>query len=222
MENEFPGNSNAEKQPSKKAAQQPKEVKKVVTGEVVTRKKPLGRKVKEFVVGDDSKSVIQWIWSDVLIPGVKDTIFEAATGGLERRMFGESRRRRIGAGPMGAGGLFGNVTYNAYNRYSGASSTLRPDPRQQQAMPNRRGRANRKDIGEIILSTRVECTEVLDQMIAIIAQYDAVTLADLWEMLNTTGEFTDEKWGWTDLMGADVIKVHEGYLLDLPAPVSLD
>lgn len=79
-----------------------------------------------------------------------------------------------------------------------------------------------RDLAEIIFETRVEATEVLDAMIAIIAQYDAVTVADLWELLGRTGEPTDERWGWTELLGADVAKVHEGYLLDLPRPSALD
>lgn len=222
MATEFPGNSNVEKQPAKKAAAKPpKKVEKVTTGAVVTRKKPLGKKMKEFVVGDDSKSVVSYIWFDVLIPGARDMVFDAFSQGLERKLYGEVRSARRGrAGALGT--VFGNATYNAYNRYSASSTSLRPDPRQQQTMPNRRGRAQMRDLAEIVLASRVEATEVLDAMIAIIDQYETVSVADLWDLIGVTGEPTDEKWGWTDLIGADVIKVHEGYLLDLPRPGSLD
>jgi hypothetical protein len=221
MATEFPGNSNSDKGPEKKApAKPPKKVEKITTGVVVTRKKPLGRKVKEFIVGDDSKSVLQYMIHDVVIPGIRDTVFESVTQGFEKRLYGEVRGgRRRGGSAMGQ--IFGNATYNAYNRYSASSSTLRPDPRQQ-GTPNRRGRAQQRDLAEIIFETRVEATEVLDAMIAIMDQYGNVSVPDLWDLIGRTGEPTDEKWGWTDLVGTDIVKVHEGYLLDLPRPSALD
>ena len=89
-------------------------------------------------------------------------------------------------------------------------------------MPNRRGRAQVRDLAELIFENRAEATEVLDAMIAIADQYQAVTIADLWDLLGRTGEPTDENFGWVDLIGTDVVKVHEGYLLDLPRPHALD
>lgn len=74
---------------------------------------------------------------------------------------------------------------------------------------------------DILFPTRAEATDALDQMIAIIAQYDVVTVADLFESVGVTGEFTDENWGWTDLRGADVQRINEGYVLDLPRPAPI-
>lgn len=220
MTNEFPGNSHQDKeQHTAKAAKPAKKVEKIVSGAVVTRKKPLGRKIKEFIVGDDSKSVVQYVWQDILVPSARDMVFDAFTSGVERKMYGEVRRGRRGGSAVQQ--MFGNATYNAYNRYSASSSSLRPpDPRQQ--MPNRRGRAQIRDLQELIFENRVEATEVLDAMIAIADQYNAVTVADLWDLLGRTGEPTDENFGWTDLVGTDIVKVHEGYLLDLTRPGALD
>jgi len=222
MENQFPGNSHQDKEkPTAKKAAPEKKVEKIVTGEVVQRKKPLGKKFKEFIVGDDSKSVIHWIWGDVLVPGAKDVVYDALTGGLEKRMFGEARgRRRGGIANSAVQQIFGNAAYNPYNRYSASSTSLRQDNRG--GLPNRRGRAQMRDLGEILFTTRAEATEVLDAMIAIIAQYQSVTVADFWELLGKTGEPTDENFGWTELLGADVISTGGVYLLELPNPHKLD
>ena len=47
-------------------------------------------------------------------------------------------------------------------------------------------------------------------------------MADLYDMVNITGDYTDTKWGWYDLRGAGVERIRSGYLLDLPRPVPLD
>ncbi len=220
MDNQFPGNSHQDKENlTPKKAAPAKKVEKIVTGTVSTRKKPLGRKIKEFIVGDDSKSVVQYVWQDILVPSARDMVFDAFTSGVERKMYGDVRSRgRRGRNPMQE--LFGNATYNAYNRYSASSSSLRPDPRAQQ--PNRRGRAQVRDLQELVFDQRGDATEVLDAMIAIADQYNAVTISDLWDLLGRTGEPTDENYGWTDLVGTDIYKVPEGYLLDLPRPHALD
>lgn len=216
MENQFPGNSNTQQPPA--AAPAKKKVQKVVTGQVVQRKKPVGRRIKEFFFhGEDTKSVLSHVFHEVLVPAAKDAAYNAGDQALQRKLYGEFRARR---GPVVPGGVFGNVTYNAYNRFAGGGvpSTLRPDPRAQvqQQMPLNRGRAQRRDIGELIFGSRAEATEVLDQMIAIIAQFQVVSLSDLWDMIGHTGEFTDEKWGWSDLMGADIQRSGDGYILLLP------
>lgn len=221
MESEFPSNSNARKAP-KAGPTSAKKVEKVVTGEVIQRKKPLGKRFRETFSGDDNRSVAAYVLFDVLIPAAKDMIADAVSQGIERKLFGEVRSASRRGGYRPGNTLFGNATYNAYNRYSGSvGSSLRSDPRQ--AANNRlRNRAARSNYDEIILATRAEATEVIDSLIAIIAQYDAATVDDLFELVGITGEFTDEKWGWTDLRGADIQRIHEGYLLNLPRPQALD
>jgi hypothetical protein len=78
------------------------------------------------------------------------------------------------------------------------------------------------DFNEIILATRVEAEEVLDRLFDILNKYQTVSVSDLYELVGITANFTDEKWGWTELRGSQVAKVRNGYLLDLPRPEPLD
>jgi hypothetical protein len=86
---------------------------------------------------------------------------------------------------------------------------------------SRRARA-RHDFDEIVLETRGEADEVIDQLYEIVSRYDSATVADLYELVGLASTHTDNKWGWTDLRGAGVTRVRSGYLLDIPEPRPLD
>ena len=105
MDTDYQGNANKDKKPGK-AVKPEKHIQKVVIGEVVTKKKPLSRKIKDLFVEADFRSVTRYVIYDVLIPAARNTIVDASTKGVERMMYGESaiRRRNTGAGPR--------VTYN--------------------------------------------------------------------------------------------------------------
>lgn len=208
---EFPANS---KVPKDKPAD--KKIEKVVSGEVVQRKKPLGKRFTEtFIGGSDARSVWEYILMDVLVPAAKDTVADATSQGIERILFGEARStsRRTGGRPSN-----GHVSYN---RYSGASTSRHPVMRDEPRQPSRRARASH-DFGEIILATRVEAEEVIDRLFDLVSKYESATVADLYELVGVTGHYTDDKWGWFDMRGAGVTRIRNGYLLDLPKPEHLD
>ena len=48
------------------------------------------------------------------------------------------------------------------------------------------------------------------------------TVADLYELVGVTGEYTDNKYGWDSLGSASVTRVRGGYLVDLPRTRLLD
>lgn len=216
MDSEFPGNSHSQRRPGR-ADPEEKKVERVVSGAVVRRKKPLGRKFRDTFMGGDSQGVFSYVLLDILIPAAKDAIADAVSSGVERRLFGESRspsRRGLSryASPLGG--------HTPYNRMSERGGRLRDrdDPR----APSRRARANH-DFDEIILATRAEAQEVVDRLFDLLQKYDAVTVADLYDMLGLTSSPVDYKWGWDDLRGAGVARVgSSGYLLDLPKPEPLD
>jgi outer membrane protein OmpA-like peptidoglycan-associated protein len=208
MEGEFPSNSQRRKREEKPPAS--KKVERVIEGEVVRRKKPLGRRLKEtFFGGADATSVWGYVFEDVLLPAARDTVADAVSQGVERMIFGEARShsRRTGRRP--------GENYTNYPRFSGRRDD--PRDRDRDRSISRRGRAS-FDFDEIILDKRVEAEEVIDSMFMLLEKYDLVTVADLYDLVGIAGNYTDEKWGWTDLRGAGVSRITGGYLLDLPRP----
>lgn len=75
-------------------------------------------------------------------------------------------------------------------------------------------RGNR--IEEIIFERRGDAEEVLNKMDEIIGNYGYVTVADFYELSGITSSYESAKYGWTDLKTADVHRVRDGYILQLP------
>lgn len=216
---DFPSNSQRKQLPREeepKTEHIAKRIDKVVEGEVVRRKTPRGKRLREFFLGGDNRSIGEFIFQDVIIPNIRDMIYEAGQQGLERSLYpgGEHRRfsRGIGSRP---GDPRRHTNYNGISRGPARDRVIDDRPM------SRRARANH-DFGEIIIPTRPEAEAVLEGLFALLEQYDVASVADLYEMVGVSSQFTDRKWGWTDLRGTDIRRVREGYLLDLPRPEVID
>ena len=210
---QYPGNSRSKKiQPE---PQDDKKVSKIIAGEPIRRKKTLSRRfIETFISGEDARSVFGDLFAEVFVPAAKETVSEMASQGIDRMLFGESRGGRSIRSRAANNALTSSIV--SYNRIS--SGQRREDPRRE---IDRRKRAIH-NFDDIILETRVEAQETIDKLFEIISSYDSASVSDLYEMCGITGEYTDEKWGWTDLRGARPVRVRGGYLLDLPKPELLD
>jgi hypothetical protein len=204
---DFPSNSET----SKKGVPNGKNISPVVSGGAVRRKKSLRKQFKETFVAGDARTAIHYVLFDVLLPAAKDMVVEAGSQGIEKLIFGESRRRgstRPQAGPTG---------YVSYNRYA-MDQSRQTGP--QRAM-SRQARA-RHNFDEIVLDQRSEAEDVIDRLFDLVSRYESASVADLYELVGLSSVHTDNRWGWTDLTGAGVSRIRGGYLLDLPEPEPLD
>lgn len=206
---EYPSNRNVDKETPKPS----KKVERVVSSEVIRQKPSLGKRFTQLFVGGDAKSAWAYVAYDVMLPAAKDMVSDAVSTGIERMLFGESKspskRNRTG----------GSNGYVSYNRFSPSVNTSRQ--RDEPRPMSRRSRSSH-NFDEIILETRAESEEVIDRLFDLVSKYESATVSDLYELVGVTGDFTDEKYGWTDIRGAGVTRVRNGYLLDLPKPEPLD
>jgi hypothetical protein len=208
MSEEFPSNAHSAKEattaPKKRAArEEPKKVQKVVQGEVIVRKKSLASKIAE-----NMHHVGAYLIMDVLIPAARDTAADSMMQGVDMVFYGEPRspgRRRRGRMRPGSG-------YDQMYR----SSSLVPDPRERDM--TRRGRATH-DFGEVVLPSKLEAEEVIDNLIEIIDEYGQASVRDLYDLLGVSNPgHTDEKYWWSDLSEARSFRSRGGYALELPRP----
>jgi hypothetical protein len=207
MENsEFPPNSEASRKPIEN-----KEIPRVVSGEVVRKRKSLRKQFSETFVAGDLKSSVRFVVMDVMLPAAKDMVVEAGSQGLEKLIFGDSRRRGSTTPQSGPTGFVN------YTRYAMGSASRMTSP--QRAL-SRQARA-RFDFDDIVLESRSEAEEVIDRLFDLVSRYESATVADLYELVGLASAHTDQKWGWTDVRGAGVSRVRGGYLLDLPEPEPL-
>lgn len=200
----YPPNSHKHKEEQE---EKPK-VKKIISGTAVKRKKSFGKRLLETFVAEDVNSVMSYIIHDVLIPSTKSAIFDMIQGGFEMLLFdgerrGNSRSRRDQ-----------NRTYVSYNNYSSS----RRDDRREQSYRNRASH----NFDDIVFGSRREAEDVLHNLVDLTVDYGQATVADFYEMAGITSNFTDDRYGWTDLGGTCVRPVRDGYIINLPKAILLD
>ena len=209
MENEYKPNSNRFKESQHKEdnKQELKRIEKVVAGPVKTRKKSKFSKLTEEFISEDAKNVKSYVFGEVLIPAIKKAISDIVTDGIDIILYGESRRG--GRGRSNAD----RVSYrNYYDRDTRASRMI--------------DRGNTPYSGysydDIILSTRGEAEDVLSRMDELIEAYGLVRVADLYDLVGITGNYTDNKYGWTNIRNAEILRVRDGYMIKMPRAIPID
>lgn len=184
-------------------------ISKVVNGEVKTRSRSLGRKFSDVFFDQDSGDIKSYLLIEVLIPAVKNLILDMVNQGLGMKFYGSSR----GYCNKPGNGNGQKTPYGSFYRSSGTP--------QQQNKPKVEYSRVSQNFEDIILETKGEANNVIDVLQEIISQYGQATIADLYDAVGKTTNFTDNSYGWFDLRSARSIRVRDGYLLDLPRPVSL-
>ena len=219
---DYPSNSQRDR-PSSKPEREEKKVERVVEGVVVRRKASLFKRFLKLFGFGDIKGVGEFVLYTILIPAAKDTTSEAFGTGLDRIIHGESRPNSHRRSSRYSSRDDNYYNYgNRYNTGSSNGSSRRDRDRDRdrdepERNVSRRARAAH-DFDEIIIPSRHEANEVIEQLCEIISKFDDVSVADLYAMLNIHSDFSDRQWGWTNLRDASVSKVRGGYLLDLPKP----
>lgn len=201
MENYKP-NSNRFKE-EQKSNEREKRVEKVVTGKVVTKQKSKFSKVANEFVSGDAHSVGSYVVRDVLIPALKKLISDIVTDGTDILLYGESGKR-------GRRSTADRFSYS--NCYNGSST----------ARSNNGPLTSRYSYDDIVLTSRGEAQDVLDRMFELMDTYGLVRVADLYDLVGITGSYTDNKYGWTNIQSAEIVRVRDGYLIKMPRAMPID
>ena len=201
---EYRANSHRSKEEAKAAER--KKLDRVATGRVKTKKKSEIHKLTDVFISEDVASVKEYILMDVLLPTVKKAISDMVTNGVDMLLYGEVRGSRKERGSK--------VSYSKYYDSRDRDYDRRGTTRS-------RGRMG-YDYDDIVLESRGEAEEVLERMDDLLDNYGIVSVADLYDLVGITGNYTDNKYGWTSLRNASVQRLRDGYLLKLPKALPLD
>lgn len=201
---EYPSNSHSA---NKKEA--PRKIEKVIQGSVRQRKKSLGRKFSESFLDEDSKSVSGYVIYDVIVPAIKSMLADMVGGGIEMLLFGETKgsRTRRDRGKS-------YVSYSSFYRDRDRDSRDRRDTSYR--------RQAQHDFDDIVLDSRGEGEAVLSQLADLVDDYGSACVSDLYQLVGLPTNYTDNKYGWTNLSRATVERTRDGYILNLPKTVLLD
>ena len=178
-----------------------KKVEKVVKGSVKTRKKSGVRKAADSIISEDVQNVKSYILMDVLIPAIKKAVVDIVTDGINMIIYGDTR-------PRGSS----RTSKIAYTDYS------RDDRRSINYNRTRNGYS----YDDIILETRGEAEEVIDRMNELIVMYGTVSVADLYDLVGKSCQYTDNKYGWKNIRNAEPVRVSDGFMLKLPRALPID
>lgn len=186
-----------------------KNVEKVVKGKVITKKQPISKKFANTFISEDVSNVKSYLFFDVFIPALKDTVSSMLSTGVDMLLYGEARSSSRRGGRA--------RSYNSYDRYYSEK-----DSRKSGRNYGRSSARERYNYNEVILDTRVEAEDVLDHLIELVEDYGMASVADLYQLVGERTEFTDNNYGWFDLKTAGVTRVSDGYLINLPPTKLLD
>lgn len=194
----------------KKIEPPPKVVEKVVTVEVIHKKKPIGRQFKEIFFGGDFKSATRYVAADVLLPALRNLVFDTWTKAAERVIYGESVANRRRASEYRPYVQYNNPISRPYSRPT--PYTHLPDqPRRY--IPTER---HKNDGDQLVITNKREAELVVERLMDIIDKYDVASVADLYDLIGDQSTPVDNKWGWTSLNQVEIRQTRDGYLIDLP------
>lgn len=197
MDNYAP-NSHRYKEEQKQAAEK-KEIKKVISGTAKPKSNEL-RKFTSIFISEDVKNVKEYILLDVLVPTIKKTIL----GAIDMMLNGGS------------------------SSYSGRSSSSKVSYRKYYDEPRDERRSNgntvrtRFDYDDIGFPSRGEAEAVREEMCNVIERYGFVTVADMYDMAGLSQPFTSNKYGWTNIRNAEVVRSGGEYVIKLPKALPID
>lgn len=187
---------NSNKYRSEQKKEREKRTEKIVQGNVRRKKKSEVSKLKDKFISEDVEDVKSYIWIDVVVPTIKNTIADV----VNMFLFGDTSKRSKN---------HHTVSYNSYS--SGKSGSN-----------NRRVVSNRYNFDDYYFDSRGEAEEVLDRMDELIDAYGAATVGDFYDMIGITGKYTDNNYGWTNISRASVRRTRDGFIIDLPRVKAID
>ena len=199
--------SNSDK--SKKAAlQQPETPKprpqKVISGKAKLKKQSSG-KIKELFVASEASNVRDYIIYDIIIPTIKDTLYNVFVNGLSMTLFGNTKGGRRGD----SGSHVSYVKYyddrDRYDRNSYA--------------PSYRSRTD-YNYRDVVVDTKAEAEELLERLAEMIDAYGIASILDLYDMVGLKTYNTDSNYGWTmsAIREARIVRDFNGWCLKMPRP----
>lgn len=180
-----------------------KKVRRVATGPVKTRKKSDAQKLADIFVTEDMDSVKSYIFLDILVPAIKRAISDIVTNGIDMILYGETGHTKRNSGGS-------RVSYNSlYDSDRNSSRTVT------------RGRTG-FDYNQVEFDNRADADAVLAELDDLMAQYHVVSVMDFYVAAGVPTDYTHQKYGWTDIRSAGVIRTRNGYIIKMPKAMPLD
>lgn len=198
---DYKPNSNRFKEQQKEVAVEKKKIERVTTGKVKVKKKSGLQKMAGAMFAEDIDKVKSYILMDVLLPTIADGVTDVLKKSIDA-IFGRSS--------SGRDSKSSRVSYRSF--YDAPSKGNASSSRAKGVY----------DYDDIVFTTRGEAEEVLDRMDELVEKYNNVSVAEYYDLAGVSSEYTSNKYGWTDIHTAKIVRVSgDGYMIKLPRVMPL-
>lgn len=170
-------------------------------GNVTVKKRGFLSKFKGSMVSEDAGNVGEYIVTDIVIPTVKDLVFNSVRGALEMVLYGRVSKR------SGKHTPYSSISSGGYV-YNGIKS------QKEKSVP--RNSSAYFDVNNVMFEERRDAEEVLDTMVTLLEDYGSCSITDFYDAMGQSAPYTAEKYGWKNLSDATVRSCREGYYIDFP------
>lgn len=197
--------SNSHKVRDGEAEQIPeKRVGPVISGTAVAQKKSGFRQFADSIIATSMEDLSSFLLSDVIVPAFKKAIVDVVTNGIDMLLYGKVASTKSGPGVT-------KVSYGSY--YSGT----------KYSEPTRSTNNGVFDYDTIIFDNRGDAEAVLEAMDDMIDKYGVVSVGDLYDLACiSTSNYTVNKYGWTNIRAAEVVRCRDGYMLKMPKVIPIN
>ena len=198
-----PNNSDKAAKGAKTEGKEKKKLAPLVSkGSVVKKKRTVADKFKDAFLGE-SENLGDYIMYDVLVPAFRDTVSEMGFGIIER-LFGNGRSSRSR----------GSVVRDRGRSYVSYNSPSRRDRDDRRDID--RGSRARHSFDNVVFANKWEAEDVLAHLVDMILEYGEATVRSFYELSNIEADYTDDRYGWTNLRDAYVERTRNGYVIVFP------
>lgn len=181
--------------------------------QIVSTKKPLKKRFAETFLSEDVGDVKDWLFKDVIIPGIMNSILD----GLSMMFFGETYSRKDRPRRRER-----SERTDYRSRYRGSSDDRRDLERRRRRRDDEYDSDDRVDFRNIVLRNREDAENVVEEMRERIRKYESASIADLLDLIDVAGRYTDNNWGWDDERDIGIRRISSGFLIDVAEPKYLD
>ena len=204
-----PNSKKYREEQEKNKTEDKKKVEKVINGTARVKKKSELRKFADNFVSEDVDNVKSYLVKDVIIPSAIDLIEDIVVGGIRTLLRGDagrrdSRDRRSSGSP----------SYINYTRYS--------DRRDDRNSRNDNRTRSGYGYNDVIVDSRADAEAVIEQMDGIVDTYGMVSVADLYDLVGMSSNYTDNNYGWTNIRNAEPVRLRDGgWMIRMPRAIPI-
>lgn len=180
----------------------------------------LSRLIAGLVGPEGASGIGGYVSQEIIKPAVKNIIVDAVTSGINMIMYGDRGMSNRSNRYSGSSDHRPRTNYSsAYSsrpanneRSYGRESTS--ESRSAQVLSN----TSRYGVEEYIIEDRYDAAHVFTTLKECADRYGMVSVADYYDLINVTSNFTDNSYGWKhdSISTARIVPIRGGYVIKFP------